>query len=476
MSEKEKKAGKQWPMDCIWPKPLALLEGDIWDVDEIDPSTVDEHVLELLDTKEYYDRLVEKGILNKDYHFEQKYIPVDEENEMDYDIWEPERGADFWDDDHFDLEYWNDELNESMNLLKLPYAARENIEQDPVWNIEMAIGYQFINENLLRQAFTRRAFAVEYGLVSQLNHNVHAGCSEELEFIGDSILNIIITKEISNQYSCLDSSCTQAPYQTRFDEGIFSKMKNRFICKEHLSMRAVKLGLDKYILYGTGEEPSDSAQEDMMEALIGAVAIDTNWNMDELERLVDRLIDLQVDCADSFLGKSYYDILNAWHQRNFEELPRYEADGMNGKYHAVLRFKVPKNDKGIRREQLITGVGESRSRAREDAARNAYFFICNHHLWSNLKKCGIIPNLQNAIGQLQELYQKKYIQELPRYSFSQGLLDDSWCCDCYFDSFHTYGSGTSKVKAKKEAAYMGLVRLFESAGQDLEGEEECFTS
>ncbi len=119
-----------------------------------------------------------------------------------------------------------------------------------------------------------------------------------------------------------------------------------------------------------------------------------------------------------------------------------------------------------------TGTGKSRSKAREDAARNAYFFICNHHLWINLKDCKILPDSDNAIGQLQELYQKKYIQELPTYNFTQEIFDDSWHCDCYFDNFHTYGSGTSKVKAKKAAAYMGLVRLFESAGQALEEVEE----
>lgn len=47
--------------------------------------------------------------------------------------------------------------------------------------IAQCIEYKFINENLLRQAFTRRAFQMEYGL---------AGCYEELEFIGDSVLSM----------------------------------------------------------------------------------------------------------------------------------------------------------------------------------------------------------------------------------------------------------------------------------------------
>lgn len=63
-----------------------------------------------------------------------------------------------------------------MNCIKIPFSS-----QDPVTAIRDVTGYEFINENLLRQAFTRRAFGLEYGV----------GNSEELEFLGDSILNTV---------------------------------------------------------------------------------------------------------------------------------------------------------------------------------------------------------------------------------------------------------------------------------------------
>ena len=52
---------------------------------------------------------------------------------------------------------------------------------------------------------------------------------------------------------------------------------------------------------------------------------------------------------------------------------------------------------------------------RENAARRAYEFIVRNGLWKNLSEAGIVPDLDNSINQLQELYQKKYLEEKPEY-------------------------------------------------------------
>lgn len=461
MSKKEENKRKPWPKDCIWPEPIHPSEGIDWDEDMIDPLTVDEDVADLLEIKEYADKLVEDGYLDEDYKYISESI---DEDDIDSDVWTSKTGKEYWEEDGFDLEYWNLQLSEAMNRLKLdPYWSDSS--DDPVYEIHSIIGYHFINENLLRQAFTRRSFAIEYGLTNQLNRSfdAHPGCNEELEFLGDSVLNMVVTKEILKQHAVHNCDCTSAPYQSRFDEGIFSRMKSRFTCKEHLSMRATVLGLDKYILYATGEEETESAKEDMMEALIGAVVIDSDWNMDVIEKLIDTMIDLQIDCPDSFIKKSYYDILLAWHKKKFGTAPEYTVYKEQHGYSATLRYLIPDNDQNIYTSQIVTATGSTRSEARTKAAEYAYFFIKKYGLWSDLKDANMEPNLGNAIGQLQELYQKKYISELPTYEFSNDGMD-TWFCDCYFDSFHSYGKGSSKIKAKKKAAYMGLVRLFESAG------------
>ena len=61
-----------------------------------------------------------------------------------------------------------------------------------------------------------------------------------------------------------------------------------------------------------------------MEALIGAVAVDSGWDTAVLEEVVDRLISLQLDRPDELRRESYYEQLNTWHQKHFGCLPEYE--------------------------------------------------------------------------------------------------------------------------------------------------------
>ena len=82
---------------------------------------------------------------------------------------------------------------------------------------------------------------------------------------------------------------------------------------------------------------------------------------------------------------------------------------------------MPENDKGIQTSQRIDVNEHTRSEAREEAAFRAYAFVCNHGLWVNLKDAGLVPSLENSINQLQELYQKKYLDEAPSYEFEHCL-------------------------------------------------------
>ena len=464
MSENKLNASKRmkrkpWPRDCIWPEPLHAGEGMQWD-EELLPESLDERAQELMDIKDYFDSLVESGRLYEDYTLNPDYEEdaVDDETEEDEDGWAdgefiPKIGEDYWDEEEqrFDVEWWEDELTDHMNLLKID---AESYAKDPAMFVRDTIGYEFINENLLRQAFTRRAFAVEYGL---------PGCNEELEFLGDTVLNTVVTRDMLRQLAWVDEYRTKAPFTVRLQEGGLTKIRSAYVNKEFLAGRVAELGLDKLILYGTGEEPTESSREDVLEALLGAAAIDSNWDWDVLGALVDRLVCVQVEKPDYFLKESFYDIFNAWHQRRFGVMPDYEMQGIS-QFHCALRFRVPANDKGIREAQRIDVDGcYSRSLAREQAAMQAYEFVRHNGLWIDLKEAGITPELDNSINQLQELYQKKYLEQLPVYEFTEED-GDSWYCICRCNGVAGTGYGASKTKAKKEAAYMVLRNLFQAAG------------
>ena len=72
----------------------------------------------------------------------------------------------------------------------------------------------------------------------------------------------------------------------------------------------------------------------------------------------------------------------------------------------MIRFDVPENDIGIRTRQLMTASGDTRSQARDRAAETAYHFVKSNGLWININDAGVVPDLENSINQLQELYQK----------------------------------------------------------------------
>ena len=454
-----------WPRNCRWAEPVPYdVLGSIWDAEDVEGMALDEEGEDLLEIKAYMDSLVESGRLNPDYSLNDEYQDDDGYDDDGYDeeddagsSWMPEIGEDYW-DVGFDLDAWEQDLLSHVNCLKT-----DPMENDPVSIVHEIIGYEFINENLLRQAFTRRAFAIQHNL---------SGDSENLEFIGDTALNTVVTREIQERFLDVNLLHTDAPLRPKnkqINEGILSKARSQFVSREYLASRTVSLGLDELILFGAGEELSESACEDALEALIGAVAVDSKWDWDVLGDVVDRLLCLQLDYPDRFLKQSFYDLFNAWHQKHFGTMPSYEVHpgrrlSTDWKtYYCTIRFLVPENDKGIAVDQRIDVDANGRSKARELAAELAYSFITSHGLWIRLADAGVEPRLEDAINQLQELYQKKYVETPAEYSFEE-LTGDQWYCDCICAGLHGSGIAGSKTAAKKKAAYMALVDLLKAGG------------
>ena len=445
------KQQKDWPKNCIWPKPIESAFGSDWDAETAMLFELDDYGEELKEIKEYFDDLVSEGILTEDYE-------LIEEELMEDDLpFEPEKGEDYWLDNRFEREFWQDDFLEHVDKLKI---SSTSIGQDPAFQIRNIIHYEFINENLLRQAFTTRAFAAEYRI---------SDCNEQLEFYGDMVLNTIITKQLYAHYASVEADDTAAPFHSAYREGELSRIREHYISRDHLSSRARQLGLDKLVLCGRNEVLNDSALEDVMEALLGAAAADTNWNWDILEEITDRLVLLQFDDPDQILRKSNFETLNEWHQKHFSELPQYEISPVLHEhhvisYHCTLRFFVPENEKKIPEYQRMEAEMETRSQARECAAEFAIRFIKSRGLWMRINDAITEPDYENSINQLQELYQKHYIEK-PEYEFEEEAeLKKGWKCKCICGSFKGFGFAAGKIPAKKMASYMTLIRILESSG------------
>lgn len=143
----------------------------------------------------------------------------------------------------------------------------------PIEQLAKIIDYQFKNEDLLAQALTHRS--------KRKKHN------ERLEFLGDSILGFVIAEYLYHRF----------PHAK---EGQLSLLRISIVKGNTLTDKALLFGLGNYLALGEGELKSGghkraSILEDAIEALIGAIYLDSNlemvkscilkWFKDELSQL-----------------------------------------------------------------------------------------------------------------------------------------------------------------------------------------------
>lgn len=430
MSKNSEKVIKAWPQDCAWPDIRYQQWGEYYAYEVTEKEErIDCFIADIAEAKLYLEELRENGL------------------EPDEDNWPDGLAEDYWIDGQFDENSLEVDFEFAMSRLKL-YGC------EAAYNVERLIGYDFADEKLIEQAFIRRSFATEYGIDA---------CNEELEFFGDAALNYVLTRTMAAQYGEITLDRDVALFKCDYNEGDMSRIRAKYVNKDYLSSRAVELGLDKFILYGTADTETDSAKEDMIEAIIGAVAIDSDWDYEALDGVIDKLLNAHIECPDRVLQKDYYEFLNSWHQKKWGQMPEYEIYKAKGGFFCTLRFLIPQNDKGLNRDQRIEVQQATRSKARSYAAEMACLFLEHYGLWMNLADSGIEPDKANSINQLQELYQKKYIDE-PEYFFED--TGDAWKCVCKCDTTCGEGYGKNKTEAKKNAAYRAICHLFQSSGID----------
>ena len=166
-----------------------------------------------------------------------------------------------------------------------------SFEKKELPEAEKKIGYHFNNPELLVQAFTRTTYAKENEKES----------NEVLEFFGDKILSRYVVKRIAETFGCQDESKdSEFTIQNHEKEGDFTILLNSLVSNKHLASRTDILDLRKYRLLGKGEnlpQNEEKPKADLLEAIMGAVAIDSNWNDTVIEIVRNKLLDL-----DSFIA------------------------------------------------------------------------------------------------------------------------------------------------------------------------------
>jgi ribonuclease III len=182
--------------------------------------------------------------------------------------------------------------------------------------------------------------------------------NERLEFLGDSVLGLIVTDHIFRTYPDLP-------------EGELAKVRAAVVSAAALAEVAVELELGEAVLLGKGEDASGGREKpsilaDALEAVIGAVYIEGGW--DAAERLVlDLLGERIVEASEGPGGQDYKTRLQELTARELTELPRYRLTD-EGPDHAKRFFAEVR----IGGEVRGRGEGRSKKQAEAAAARDAW--------------------------------------------------------------------------------------------------------
>ena len=215
--------------------------------------------------------------------------------------------------------------------------------------LEKIIGYQFKNPSRLKTALTHSSYANENKSAKKSN--------ERLEFLGDSVLSVIVSYRLFKHY-------------THLPEGDLTKIRSSLVCEKALSEFAKQIHLGDYLLLGKGEEATGGRERpsilaDAFEALIAAIYVDSD--IEHARDFVLRFIDEALKNLGCVAFKDYKTALQEIIQQNREEKLTYVLVGESGPdHHKTFEVEVHLNSNVIGR-----GKGPSKKDAEQEAAREA---------------------------------------------------------------------------------------------------------
>ena len=214
--------------------------------------------------------------------------------------------------------------------------------------LEQKISYQFKNKSLLTLALTHSS---RRDIISDtLEEN-----NERIEFLGDSILGCAVTYLLFIMY----------PYKS---EGELSKVKSQLVGESFLSAKARSISLGEHLLIGNRGQASrdnDRLLASALEALIGAVFLDSNY--DKAQAFVESLFGKELSNIDSIKSEDYKSQLQENLQKEKKITPKYVLLKQDGPAHnREFTVKVMAASK-----VLAEGAGKSKKEAEQKAAENA---------------------------------------------------------------------------------------------------------
>ena len=229
--------------------------------------------------------------------------------------------------------------------------------------LESTIGYTFSDRTLLRRAMTHSSYSNESG---ERNH--HLLCNERLEFLGDSVLSLAVSRYLFATY----------PQE---GEGILTNMRKDVVCAEALARYARTLRIGDCLYLGNGEELSGGRNKenilaDAFEALLAAIYLDADGRgMEIISQFLIPMVQRDLFEVESRgMDGDYKTPLQQLVQQTEGDVLEYVLLSAEGPDHCkTFEVEVRVNSNPCGR-----GVGSSKRKAEQAAAKAALkiFGIC----------------------------------------------------------------------------------------------------
>lgn len=216
-------------------------------------------------------------------------------------------------------------------------------------NFQQIIGYNFKNDKLLYEALSHSSFANENKKQRKSN--------ERLEFLGDSILSIVVSEYLFENFKHLP-------------EGELTKIRASLVCEKSLHGFAQEIHLGDYIMLGKGEEHTGGRERpsilaDAFEAVIAAIYLDGGH--ENASKHILRFIPNDIGNKGTVGFNDYKTILQEIVQKNPEEKVEYILTDEDGPDHdKAFTVQVRLNTNVIGK-----GIGKSKKQAEQMAAKEA---------------------------------------------------------------------------------------------------------
>ena len=337
--------------------------------------------------------------------------------------------------------------------------------------IEEKISYQFrYHTKLLVQAFTRKSFAQEHDGYED---------NEILELYGDQLVNTVMTKWLYDSYSTVPQTYTDGFFYSKKNEAELSKIRANYVNKSALAHCIDMLDLDDYLLLGNSDEKNEvwrneKVRCDLFEAIIGAIAVDSNWDFKQIEKSCKTMWGM-LDFNENFVT-TLYDVCDDLEiaEPKFSVYQNYYGNNQLFRCTLSLYLQNSWNSKPIE------GNGNSEISAKMDAAKKALNFLHKYQI----EQIAGRATPETAVQTLNTLYLKKFISK-PELNCSVSPDDDGnqvWRCECFikeyedWDGYNQAGIGEEYTKsaAKQSAAYDMICFMLGKENQYQETDDDYY--